>query len=147
MNQRLEAEDYQQDETVTIKIPLTVPYYAAGQDYERITGSFEHQGEFFKLVKQRLERDTLYVVCIKDHQEKRIVNAMTDFVKLSNDLPLSSQKTLKLLSSLIKDFISRTTTHESSNQGWYMTLVFVPFHVNLRATDTPVFSPPPDFLS
>ena len=36
--------------------------------YERVNGEFEHNGEFFKLVKQKLENDTLNIVCIKDHR-------------------------------------------------------------------------------
>jgi hypothetical protein len=146
MNQRLETADYKVDETITFKVPITVPYYADSKDYERVNGSFEHHGEFFKFVKQKLERDTLYIVCIKDRREKQIFNAMTDFVKLSNDLPSSSQHTLKLLGSLIKDFVPTPSVNTHAGQGSYLALNFIPVQFNLLANDLPVLSPPPDQL-
>ncbi len=146
MNQRLETADYRADETITFKIPITVPYYADHRDYERVNGSFERRGEFFKLVKQKLERDTLYMVCIKDRQEKKIFNAMTDFVKLSNDLPASSQHTLKLLGGFIKDYVPTPSVKTQAGPVETAALNFVPFQFNLLATDLPVYSPPPDLL-
>src|SRR5688572_27863710 len=74
---RIDSGQYTSAETITIKFPLTLPYPSTGKDYERAHGSFEHQGEFYKLVKQKLEKDTLFIVCIRDHQEKKIVDAMT----------------------------------------------------------------------
>jgi hypothetical protein len=144
MNQRLDDENYNADETVTIKIPLTVPYNTFSPDYERMTGSFEHSGEFFKLIKQKLERDTLYIVCIKDHKEKQLHAALTDFIKLSTDLPTSSQQTLKLLSGLIKDYIP-TTPQPLIQNRLGNTLTFGPTPpCDLPTTNLPVPTPPPD---
>ncbi|HEY5749442.1 MAG TPA: hypothetical protein VIU12_25415 [Chryseolinea sp.] len=147
MNQRLDDENYNTEETVTIKIPLTVPYNTFGQDYERMTGSFEHRGEFFNLIKQKLEKDTLYIVCIKDHKEKQLHAAMTDFIKLSTDIPTSSQQTLKLLSGLIKDYIPTTPQALTQNrQGQSLTYGATP-DFNLLANNLPVPTPPPDRLA
>ena len=146
MNQRLDEENYSDDETVTFKIPLVVPYQVEGAAYERTNGEFEYNGEFFKLVKQKLERDTLFVVCIKDHKEKKLFNAMIDFVKLSVDLPASSQQTLKLLGSFIKDFVSGPDLGTQENHGWSLTVAYRQhLPVNLLFNDLPVVSPPPDF--
>lgn len=147
MNDRLETENYSAIETMTIKIPLMVPYYTDSEDYDRVRGAFEHHGDFFKLVKQKLERDTLYVVCIKDHNEKRIFNAMTNFVKLSNDLPASSQQTLKLLSSYIKDYAPTSPTNAVAHDGWSLAIHFIQLRFDLLAHDLPILSPPPDFIA
>ena len=147
MNQRLDDENYNAEETVTIKIPLTVPYNTFGQDYERMTGSFEHHGEFFNLIKQKLEKDTLYIVCIKDRKEKQLHAAMTDFIKLSTDIPTSSQQTLKLLSGLIKDYIPATSavlTQDRKAQS--LTFGATP-NFDLLTNNLPVPTPPPDLLS
>jgi hypothetical protein len=146
MKQRLETEAYSNDETVTLTIPLAVPYYADNVDYEPVTGSFEKNGEFFKLVKQKFERDTLYVVCIKDHEEKRLFMAMTDLVKLFNHLPSSSQQTLKLLGSFIKDFTTDSTVGHQPNLGWIRAFEFPCQQFELLSSDFPVISPPPDFF-
>jgi hypothetical protein len=101
MAQRLDKGSYSAEETITIKIPFNLPYQADGKAFERRGGEFQHDGEFYKLVKQKIENDTLYVVCIKDNKEKKIFNFMADMVKMSSDLPASSS-TMKLLNSLIK---------------------------------------------
>ena len=69
------------------------------------TESFSIWVNFIKLIEQKLEKDTLYVICISGCPEKKLHEVMTDYVKLTNDLPTSSQKTLKLLSSLMKDYV------------------------------------------
>ncbi len=147
MTRHLDAGNYSENETVTLKIPLTVPYYADGKDYERVHGSFEHEGEFFKLVKQKFERDTLYVVCIRDNKEKRLFNAMIDFVKVSNDLPASSQQTLKLLGSFTRDYFTASHIRTLEHQGWSQTFTFIARRFNLLVLDFPVFSPPPESVS
>src|SRR6187402_1292445 len=78
---RIDSDQYTSAETITLKFPITLPYSTNSEDYARVRGSFEHQGEFYKLVKQKLEKDTLYIVCIKDRHEKKLVNAMADYTK------------------------------------------------------------------
>jgi len=138
----LDEGDYS-SEALTLKIPLTVPYYSDSQDYERVDGAFEHNGEFFKLVKQKLERDTLYIVCIKDSPGKRLFTIMTDFANLSTDLP-ASQKTLKLVGSLIKEYVSTLPVQSHEQTGWSLAFNFVPQRFELLENVLRIFSPPPD---
>jgi hypothetical protein len=145
MNKRLDAGNYSNEEIVTIKIPFAIPYHVDDKDYERVNGAFQYRGEFFKLVKQKLENDTLYVVYLKDVKEKKLFDAMVDFVKLSADLPASSQQALKLLGHFIKDYTSASPLKVQANQGWQLTFNFTPQHFNLLANHLPVISPPPDF--
>ena len=97
LQKQLDANNYSDGESVVIKIPMTLPYQTTSAAFERINGEFEHQGEFYQLVKQKLENDTLHIVCIKDHRGKQIVTSMVDFTKQSHDLPTSA--TLKVLGS------------------------------------------------
>ena len=103
MIQKLNTENYSDNETVTFKFPFTLPYYKDWNSYERIDGSFQYNGDFFKLVKQKLNHDTLYIVCIKDYNVKRISGLVTDFIKLANDLTANS-KTIKLVGNFSKDY-------------------------------------------
>ena len=147
MTQRLDQENYSQEETVTIKIPFNLPYQSEGKTFERLQGEFQHQGEFYKLVKQKVENDTLYVVCIKDKKEKKIFNFMADMVKFSTDLPTSSQN-MKLLSSLIKDYIpSVSIVMFPLHDNWSSHWVFAEPHFGLLANFFPVLTPPPESIS
>ncbi|HEY8935853.1 MAG TPA: hypothetical protein VIM65_11555, partial [Cyclobacteriaceae bacterium] len=135
MAQRLDEENYTESETITIKLPYNLPYQDEG-GYKRVHGDFQHEGEFYKLVKQKIENDTLYVVCIKDNKEKKIFNFMADIVKSSTDMPATSS-TMKLLNSLIKDYISSDSVIAVvSQQGWSAVFVFAQYKFQLSSEHT-----------
>lgn len=140
MKLRLDADNYADNETIVIKIPLTLPYDVFGKEYERSQGSFEYQGEYFKLVKQRLENDTLYTICIRDQKEKRIHTTLTGFIKLFNDVPAVSKK---ILAFFAKDY---NASHTIIMDHWQShTLMALPkAAITLRNTSLPVRTPPPD---
>ncbi|MEO5599502.1 MAG: hypothetical protein ABIR06_01110 [Cyclobacteriaceae bacterium] len=87
LTERLDANEYKSNETIEIKIPVRLPYPIQQQEFERIDGKFEHNGEVFKLVKHKLENDTVYIVCIRDHRIEHLESTLTDYVNASNALP------------------------------------------------------------
>ena len=114
---RLDAEAYTEKETITLKLPVSIPYSVESNGYQRVNGSFRYNGEIFKLVKQKLEQDTLYIVCIRDHQEEKLSTLMADFVKASTDLPTSTNS-LKLLSCFTKDYVGTSEPESIQSSGW-----------------------------
>lgn len=141
--QRLDAERYSEEEVVELKIPVALPYPMQKQEFERINGRFEHNGEFYKLVKHKLENDTLYVVCFKDHHEKKLVKTMTDYVKMTNDLPASSKKTINFLGKLLQDFETSVSDKILHQAGWSVKVLFGTGSFPIRAFDATIPSPPP----
>jgi hypothetical protein len=141
LESRLDKEQYDATETVTLKFPITLPYYIDDQSYERVDGEVEHRGEFYRLVKQKRERDTLYIVCIKDHDGKRIAEALSDYVKTYTDKPADAKQILKSF-SLIKDFIATVTTVQSASAGWGHDFEFA-FSTALYASITATHKSPP----
>jgi hypothetical protein len=140
-----DADDYAKESTLTIKIPISMPYPVYANGFERVNGEFEYQGEFYKLVKQKLESDTLYVVCYKDLKAKRIATALEDFAKVSNDLPLSSKSPISIIAKIIKDYES---VHQPeiihNNTGWSLSTTFYSSEFSILQLTLPVFSPPPE---
>ncbi len=114
---RLDQNDYSDKETITLKIPVSLPYTAADLSYERVDGEIEFNGEFFHLVKQKLQNDTLYVVCIRDCNGKQITQALHDYVKTFSDRSDTSKNTAKIFQTIIKDYLPVTITIESTF-GW-----------------------------
>ena len=146
MLSRLDSRNYSPDETITLEIPFALPYWMDSKEYERVNGEFQYKGEFYKLVEQKLEKDTLYIVCIKDVKEQKLFHAMSDYIKLSNDLPASAQKSLKLLSSLMKDFVRTVQTEISISPGWSQECSFPEPDFALLTLTLPVTSPPPEHI-
>jgi len=141
--QKLDENSYKSSETLTFKIPLTVPYYTDSRDFERVDGEFEHNGEIFRLVKQRLYQDTLHIVCIKDQQSKKINQVMADYVKTFTDKPVNSKQGAKTLQSLIKDYISFSVVISNNSFGWETSVSYTASPQNLIPTfSSSVIHPP-----
>ena len=120
--QRLDLNDYKETETITLKVPVSLPYTSGKDQYERVNGEVELYGEFFHLVKQKLSQDTLYIVCIKDGQSKKIIKALNDYVKTFSDKSDSGKTTGKIFQTIIKDYLPVSLAIES-HPGWSKELI------------------------
>ncbi len=116
--QKLDNNSYSASETITFKIPISVPYATEARDFVRVDGEFEHDGEVYRLVEQRLDQDTLYIVCVKDQESKKINQALADYVKTFTDKPSSEKQSSKTIVSLIKDYISINIDVSNTSSGW-----------------------------
>jgi uncharacterized FlgJ-related protein len=102
---RLDADEVSDHDAVVFSVPITLPYPIHEAEYQRTDGDFEYQGEYFKLVKQKIENDTLFLVCVKNKEARKIARALTDYSKLANNIPTESNKAaLNFLAKLFKDF-------------------------------------------
>jgi hypothetical protein len=117
MRKQFDAENYFNTEEVTIKVPLTIPYATDSKGYERVDGEVEHNGQVYRLVKQKLQRDTLFIVCIKDQQAQKINQALADYVKSYTDKPFSAKQNAKTVTVFSKDYISTSTSLEPASAG------------------------------
>jgi hypothetical protein len=140
--QRLDRQQYSEDETITLKIPISIPYQM-DSEYERVDGEVEHRGEFYRLVKQKLQSDTLYLVCIKDHASTRIKQALTDYVQTFTDKPVEGKKSEKAQNNLIKDFLLSKITISTFSRGWNHPIDLISKSYDLLNADRSIVSPPP----
>jgi hypothetical protein len=133
MTGQLDDDIYDESQAVTIKVPITVPYAVDSKEFVRVEGTFQHEGEFYRLAKQRLQRDTLEIVCVKDQQSKRINEALTDYVKTFTDKPVSDSQHTLTFSDFIKDYLTTTVSIANVNFGWQRELA--------QSGSLPVFLP------
>lgn len=144
LNRRLDANLYTRSETIEIKIPIALPYPIYTDDFQRVDGRFEHGGEFFKLVKHKLQNDTLYIVCIRDPESRHLVNTFTDYIQLAQSLPGTNQKALDFLGKLAKDFVSRAYIGLVQEGGFSATVPFCAVAALFEPRSIPVCTPPPE---
>src|SRR5690606_41909621 len=107
------------------------------------SGEIEHNGSFFRLVKQKVARDTLFIVCIKDHQTKRIKQALTDYVKTFTDNPANGKQDGSNSISVIKNYLPTSLNISSISCGWCYTVFSTPPSYLSDSISIAVFSPPP----
>ena len=138
---RLNADDYRDSETVTIKIPLAVPYFS-DTDFERVDGQIEYKGQFYRLVKQKLAKDTLHVVCIQDPKAKHIEEALTEYVKTFADQS-ADRSSSKTIHSFIKDYVSTSFSLGAAETGWSISLHHITVNISFASRYVSFPSPPP----
>lgn len=140
---RFDQGTYDPDKSITLKIPLTMPYGITEGGYERVDGEFEYEGEYYRLIKQRFSNDTLYVVCMKDIQRTHINQTLADHVRTFADHAGESRHTGKIVINLVKDFLPPGFAITNASRGWSQEVsqdIPVYFHYNIS---TSVLSPPP----
>lgn len=140
---RLDNQQYSEEETMTVKVPISMPYsLSTVGEFERVNGEIEHRGEVYRLIKQKLENDTLYMVCIKDHESKLINEALADYVKTFTDKPGDNQSG-KISVSFIKDYLPTSISISHLSTGWNYALYFSCEQYELLSSYHFIISPPP----
>ena len=109
MNKHIEQRTYGMENTITLKIPVTLPYQIFAEDFQYIQGEFEHNGTFYNLIKQKVANDTLYVVCIENELKSGIETRKVDFEKATNDWPGTTKTTYNLFTNFSKDFLQNSS--------------------------------------
>ncbi|MBX2961551.1 MAG: hypothetical protein KF687_03510 [Cyclobacteriaceae bacterium] len=140
---QFDDDDYDRDHEVVIKVPITIPYATDSEDFTRVDGEFEHNGEFYRIVKQKLQSDTLHIVCVKDLTTKALKQTLADYVKSFSDTPFNEKNQAKGLQNLIKDFMAASTTLQSINMGWNYDLLQGSATNAFESISIPLINPPP----
>jgi hypothetical protein len=143
LTQRLDADEYSQDELIELRLPVSLPYPLQENGFQRVDGKFEHKGQFYRLVKQKLENDVLIIICIKDKKEKQLDESMKDYSKLANDVPSSSKKTQNILSKLLKDFESLESGTIQRSNNCLQTISFAVVNCRITGQFLTITGPPP----
>ena len=145
LSYRLDLNLYDPQQTISLKIPVALPYPIHPQEYQRVDGKFQHNGEYYKLIKHQLKNDTLYIVCIRDQQTKELVSTIKDYVKLTQGLPgtNTSNKALQFLSKLVKDFCSQKEISIDHQDGFSVSVAFPEQPDIFIQPEIPIDSPPP----
>jgi hypothetical protein len=102
MEARLDKDQYDENELVSVTIPLYNPYQLDQNSFERVNGEFNYQGKTFKFVKRRIVDGKLVLLCIPDTHKTILKKARTEFGNLTNDLAGNGRNGSR--SSLQKNF-------------------------------------------
>jgi len=139
----LDVDDYEDSSEYTFKVPLTLPYASDLSEYQRVDGEFNYHGDVYRLVKQKLVKDALFIVCVKDAQSKKIDRALEDYVKTFTDNPSSEKNHSKAASSVGKDFFSVVIAIEKKHLGWENLLQWPEIlQEKIASFQRPIIQPP-----
>ena len=147
MSRAFDSDNYDHLNTITLKVPVSVPYMPDQPDFDRVDGQFEYNGELYRMVKQRYAKDTLTVVCVTDTEHKKIDLALADYVKTFTDKASDTKPRSKVSLNFIKDYLPISFKIKSSTGGWTLGITHNSQARNLIAAFSASIVHPPEGLA
>ena len=94
LEKQLDRNEYSDDELISIKTTLNLPYYTSSPDYERAYGSINIDGVDYEYVKRRVYQDTLELLCLPNHTKTKLQTAGNEIAKaaVDGDDPVPAKK-------------------------------------------------------
>lgn len=90
---KLDNQEYEEEELMTIKVPLNNPYQLTQSDFERVDGEINIDGKLFKYVKRRVVDGELILLCIPNHRKMQLEENKKDYFQDTNALALNKNAT------------------------------------------------------
>ena len=75
LEKALDENRYEDQELISIKQPLQLPYYTNSEIFDRISGEVEIDGSTYRYVKYRIYNDSIEMLCIPHAQKTKLINA------------------------------------------------------------------------
>lgn len=89
---RINAVSHLEENLITVKIPIKLPYQTDWKDFERTDGEVTVNGKVFRYVKQKVYKDTLILLCLNFQEKSDLVKHRSDYFKQLNDLASDHNK-------------------------------------------------------
>lgn len=103
---RLDANEYDESELISIKTPFSMPYFYNTNKFERWSGEIEIDGIQYKYVKRRFFNDTMELLCLPDYDAKELKAVKHDYYRLTNDLQTEQQQKKHQSQPVFKNLLS-----------------------------------------
>ena len=83
---KIDREDYNDADLITLTVPLSMPYIQDSKDFERKDGEITLNGKVYHYVKQKITQGNLVLMCLPNEEKTHLQNAKDDFFRLANEL-------------------------------------------------------------
>jgi hypothetical protein len=133
MESRLNNEQYNENDLITLTVPLDNPYLLEQENFQRVDGEISFGGKTFKYVKRKVSNGNLVLLCIPDIHKMLLKKAKTDYGNSINDLTGTDKNSSR--NSLQKNFNSGDYICQSANMLMIICanspLVHIEFHLTI----------------
>ena len=112
MSNKLSREEYKAEDLISIKTPITLPYYSNSKTYEAVEGTIVIDGLEYKYVKRRVFNDSLELLCYPNTGKQKLQTAKVNFFKITNEGTSSEQnkKAAGPIKNIIPDYCQSLLT-------------------------------------
>lgn len=147
INKAIEQRTYNLENTVTLRIPVSLPYQLFADGFQPVKGEFEYNGAYYNLIKQKLANDTLYIVCVENETRSELNAKQVDFERVSNDWPGATKTTYGLLLSFSRDFLADVSPKIGKNVMTIFELAYIKMSFDTLEGIHKINTPPPQAIS
>jgi hypothetical protein len=147
MESRLDKDQYDVNELISITVPLDNPYQLEQRNFQRIDGEINFQGKNFKYVKRKVSDGNLILLCIPDARKMVLKKGKAEYGNAANDINGNSKGssrsgTQKSFSG--NDYISETFQLSTSILPYFHTSILNGFvNSKLASAQVPAPGKPP----
>ena len=85
LERKLDRREYSDDELLSIKTKLNLPYYTSSPEFERTYGSVTIDGVVYEYVKKRVYNDTLELLCLPNAAKTKLQHVRNELSKSAAD--------------------------------------------------------------
>ncbi|MCF0051089.1 hypothetical protein MUK70_25690 [Dyadobacter chenwenxiniae] len=136
-------------EVLAIPAP-SLPYTTSWENEEGTVGLIKKDGEFYNVVHQKIENDTLFITLQSNTSARErffeLAGSMNDLSDSDKSKKSSSQRALKLLNDLVKSYLPIESRSELACHFIRLTnlVSFQDFAISFRSSPRSFESPPPE---
>lgn len=110
MQSTVEANKYNDEDLVEIRVPLNLPYQTDWKEFQAYDGEIKVDGVDYRYVKRKVEHGQLVLLCIPNHSKTHLGTARDQFFMLVNDLQhnghsKSDGKTLHIIKNPVTEYV------------------------------------------
>jgi len=104
LEKQVDQNDYDEQQLITIKSKLDLPYYSSSAQFERTYGTITVDGTNYQYVKRRIYKDTLELLCIPNDAKTKMQSLKNELTKALADGQTSTPKKHTTIKLSLPDF-------------------------------------------
>lgn len=144
----IDNKDFKDEELISIKTPLSLPYYTNSENYERVDGTISIDGKYYNYVKRRVFNDSLELLCLPNTTKTKLEKVEVDFSKSVTDNSSSENHSKKsvVVKNILPEFCEINTLTDNTPDINIIATNYSSFTIDLPSICSPVNTPPPNFM-
>jgi hypothetical protein len=104
LENQVDKNDYDEQQLITIKTKLDLPYYSSSAEFERAYGAMVINGTSYQYVKRRIYKDTLELLCLPNDAKTKMQSLKNEFTKALADGQSTTPKKHTTIKLSLPDF-------------------------------------------
>ena len=128
-----------------VKIPFTIPYWMDQDEYQPADGLFEHNGKFYRKIKQRYSGGFIHIQLVEDFDTKHLHNSIAGWIQSITDDNADQGTCNSVLAKMFfaKDYVQEDFAYQLASSWSPVERSVTTYHFTLKESIPDPETPPP----